>query len=88
MTIEDRYVIGVVDIQTVVFACTHADCGGAVRLSVKGFKDLQTHCPECGAQWLIDRSTEDRAVHALMQSLQALALAPAFRVSVDVCKPK
>jgi predicted RNA-binding Zn-ribbon protein involved in translation (DUF1610 family) len=87
---EDRLVVDVTDLQTVRFTCT--TCEAAVTIRAADFKDLQTHCPGCGRQWVIGHGLVSKAVHKLMQSLRELAgnaqEEGQIRVSFDVSASK
>ena len=89
MTIEDRFVVDVTDLQTVRFVCTA--CGASVNIRTTDFKDLQIHCPGCEVQWIIGGSAEDKAMRQLMRSLHDLSAAAAttkIRVCFDLTSSK
>lgn len=89
MTLEDRLIVDVRDLQTVRFVCTK--CDASVNIRAAEFKELQPYCPGCGRQWIIGHGAEDEAVRQLMRSLKDLSAAAekgAIRVCFDLSAPK
>lgn len=91
MTIEDRFVIDVTDLDMVRFVCTATQCRASVNIRAADFKELQTHCPGCGIQWIIGNGAEDMAVRQLMKCLKDLsasAVTGMIRVCFDLTQRK
>lgn len=72
MTVERRYVVGLADIRSFTFECTH--CSG--RLSLKPGPvnpDMLAQCPMCSAPWLGEGMAQGRyptdPVMAMLKSL-------------------
>jgi hypothetical protein len=89
MTITERVVIDLGDLQTITFVCT--TCDASVTLRVADFKNLQPHCPGCGVQWIVATGAADKAVRQLIQGLHDVAALAEnrglFRVRFEVPPP-
>lgn len=89
MTMEDRLIVDVADMQTIRFACTK--CGAAVTIHVSEFKQLQKDCPGCGRQWAPEGGPAAEAMRRLVHTLRELAATAKdgeFRVGFDLIAPK
>lgn len=70
MTIEDRYVIDLADLQAIRFECT--GCHAALTVSDLQPINLRAECPNCGVIWLRASSREFQALQQLLGSLRWL----------------
>jgi hypothetical protein len=51
MTIEQKVVVGLEDIQAICFECLNNDCRAIVSISPDKFERIPARCEQCGQQW-------------------------------------
>ncbi len=92
MTIEERYVFDVSDLQAVRLQCS--TCGAAISLKVSAWSEPQYQCPGCGVQWFTKHSEPYktalqlaaglRGMKALMEKENGLSFRVRFEIDLAV----
>lgn len=92
MTIDDRYLIDLTDINAVSLECSQ--CGASLNVKVEKWLETHTVCSGCGFQVMVNGSDQQRALQRLALGLrEAIAQRPSgdktgYRVRFEISRPK
>jgi len=91
MTVEHKLLVGLEDIQGIVFECRNPEerCTSRVHVSPDAAK-IPAHCPSCGVEWIrLDRLAEIKVSSSTwVNFVQAISTLRARELALDLDKPK